>query len=77
MFGAGTCRLHLRVEMKSAHASEGQHRPHQKVEKLPLTGFVLPLDHWGPSKELLRGRDEPASVLAGVLPKAEPKAFAR
>jgi hypothetical protein len=38
--GAGTRRLHLRVEMKSAHMSECGHRQHKKVEKIPLTGVV-------------------------------------
>jgi hypothetical protein len=36
--------------MKSAHASERRHRQPKKVEKIPLTGFVLPLDNRGPHK---------------------------
>src|SRR2546425_7988303 len=45
--GAGTRRLHLRVDMKSAHASECRHRQHKKVEKIPLTGVVCLLTTGG------------------------------
>jgi hypothetical protein len=40
VFGAGTCRLHLHVEMKLAHGSKCWPRQHSKMEKLPRTEVV-------------------------------------
>src|ERR687891_583698 len=37
--GADTCRLHLPVEMKSAHASGHRLRQHKKAAKIPLMGI--------------------------------------
>jgi hypothetical protein len=58
--GAGTRRLHLRVEMKSAHASECRHRQHKKVEKIPLTGVVCLVTTGGLIRVRCRSRCHPS-----------------
>jgi hypothetical protein len=37
--GAGTSRLPLHMEMKSAHTPGRRHREHKKVDKIPLRGI--------------------------------------
>jgi hypothetical protein len=77
--GAAASLLHQPSEIKSEHRPSGELRQDPnggKRKKSALRGS-LSLDHGGPSKELRRGRDDQAGVLAGVLPTASPQAFAR
>jgi hypothetical protein len=45
--GAGTSRLHLYGEMKSAHSPGRRHRQHKKVDKIPLPGIFCLLTTGG------------------------------